>query len=581
MEKVVGGDLVAAMLADEGVDTVFGIVDGTYLGLLAGLEKHGIRLVAPRHETSAAHMAGAYARTTGKLGVCIASNGPGVANVLPGVAVENAEGNRVLLITSSRRQGITYPDRGGTYQYFDQVAVTRPMTRWAGTAPSVDRIPEMMRRAFRSAWHGRPGVVHVDVPENVLNSPWEIAGGWRSEPGGYRRVHPVTAPPDLVERAAAMLMESERPLIHAGSGVIHAGAFDALQRAAEALAAPVVTSWGARSVVPDTHPLVLPVPAIEVVNGARSSADVVLVVGSRVGETDWWGKPPYWGRPEEQRVIQVDLDEDVLGVNRRTSMAVHADAGTFLEALTEAVKRGGSELSDARKRWAADLTGRRDEALKELAAVLDHDSEGVSSAHVASEARKVFDDDAIVVIDGGNTAVWANFFHEVRHPNTILSTFKFGMLGAGSGQALGAKAAMPNRQVYCITGDGAMAFHAQEVETAVRQKLPVIWLVLADRQWGMVKLTQQVGLPSIRQEMGSEAEGTIAADLEEIAFDELARAMGAHGERVRKNDELEPAIRRAIDSERPAVIHVDVDPGLHLFAPGLQTFKDMHQEPAG
>src|SRR5690606_30201623 len=164
----------ARMLAAEGVDTVFGIIDGTYFGLYSSLPGVGIDLVSPRHETSAMHMAGAWARLTGRLGVAIASNGPGVANALPGIAVENGEGNRVLLITSSRRTGIGSPDRGGTYQYFDQVGVTRAMTKWSGHVPTRDRIPEMLRRALRLSWRGRPGVVHLDVPEDVLNGVAEL-----------------------------------------------------------------------------------------------------------------------------------------------------------------------------------------------------------------------------------------------------------------------------------------------------------------------------------------------------------------------------------------------------------------------
>ena len=135
-----GGDLIARMLRAEGVEVVFGIIDGSYFGLYSSLGRHGIRLVTPRHESTAAHMAGAYARLTGRLGVCIASNGPGAANVLPGIAVENGEGNRVLVITSWRRAAIVGPDRGGTYQYFDQVGVTRPMTKWTGAAMSFDRV---------------------------------------------------------------------------------------------------------------------------------------------------------------------------------------------------------------------------------------------------------------------------------------------------------------------------------------------------------------------------------------------------------------------------------------------------------
>ena len=181
MAGILGGELVARMLRAEGVEIVFGIIDGSYFGLYSKLAENGIRLISPRHETTA-HMAGAYARMTGKLGVCIASNGPGVANVLPGVAVENGEGNRVLLISSWRRTGIVNPDRGGTYQYFDQRAVMKPMTKWSGAAEAYERIPEVMRRAFRISYRGRPGVVSVTVPEDILN-------------GAFDSVPPVLAPP--------------------------------------------------------------------------------------------------------------------------------------------------------------------------------------------------------------------------------------------------------------------------------------------------------------------------------------------------------------------------------------------------
>src|SRR5680860_1112540 len=158
---VTGGYVIAEMLKAEGVEVVFGIVDGTYLGLCTALRELGIRIITPRHETSAGHVACAYARRTGRLGVCLASNGPGVANALPGVAAENGEGNRVLLLTSSRRTGITYPDRGGTYQYFDQTGVISGMAKSSQAVSSFARIPELMRRAFRYSWSGRPGVVHV------------------------------------------------------------------------------------------------------------------------------------------------------------------------------------------------------------------------------------------------------------------------------------------------------------------------------------------------------------------------------------------------------------------------------------
>jgi acetolactate synthase-1/2/3 large subunit len=202
---------------------------------------------------------------------------------------------------------------------------------------------------------------------------------------------------------------------------------------------------------------------------------------------------------------------------------------------------------------------------------------------VASICREVFDDDAILVADGGNAAIWANLYHEIRAPHSLLSTYKFGMLGAGIAQTLAARVACPDRQVYCIIGDGAMGFHPQEIETAVRNNLAVVFLVLCDKQWGMVKVNQEFAIDPKRTltEGGLGPGETINTDLGEIRFDQLAESMGAHGERVRESGELKPALERSLASGRCAVIHVDVDPVAHKFAPNLATFKEMHAEPQG
>ena len=581
MTQMVGGEALARMLAAEGVEVVFGIVDGTYMGFFASFEKHGIRMVSPRHETSAAHMAGAYARLTGKLGVCMASNGPGVANILPGIAVENGEGNRVLVITSSRRTPISYPDRGGTYQYFNQTGVTRAMTKWSGAVPSFDRLPEFFRRAARISWTGRPGVVHLDVPETVMNGVFEADSIDLRPPQAYRRTEPVEASSSQVARAAELLRSAERPHIHAGSGVLHAHASDDLEQLAESTGAPVTTSWAGRGALPDNHEQLLPIWAMEPINKARSEADVVLVIGSRLGETDWWGKPPYWGKPDEQKMIQVDIDEEILGLNKATELAIVADAGTFLPALAAELKR--SSLSDERlqanRARAAGLAEAVGKVRAQLDMALQNTASPMHSAQVPAACQRFFGDDTVHVFDGGNATVWASFFSEINRPDTLLSTFKFGMLGAGVSQALAGQIAKPDSKVVCIIGDGAMGFHFQELETALRNELPVIYLVLCDKQWGMVKLTQSIALGMLRPAIQTDQQGTINADFEEIQFDKVAEAMGCHGERVSDPTELEAALQRCVDSGKPSVIHVDVDQNMHLFAPGLQEFKAMHQEP--
>jgi acetolactate synthase-1/2/3 large subunit len=585
--KTTGGAVIAQMLREEGVGTFFGIIDGTYTQLFANAIRLGMRMITPRHEATAAHMAGAYARLTGRLGVCLASNGPGVANMLSGACVEHAEGNRVLLITSCRRTPIVYPDRGGAYQLFDQVGVIRNMAKWSCSVPSSARIAELMRQALRACYEGRPGLVHIDVAENLINGECPEVPILKSYQ--YRRMDPIEPPPTAIERAAEMLAEARCPMIHAGSGVIHALAFNELAELAELLHAPVTTSWAARGVLPETHPLSMTMIHLEAVNRVRNEADVVLCLGSRLGETDWWGKPPYWASPSRQKLIQVDIEERAIGRTRPVDLGVVGDVKVFMKRLTETLlARKAALVSEERRAWTAGCAKELAEDRARLDRRLVDKGSPMITAHVGRICRAYFDDPSVAVFDGGNTAVWANFFHQVRTPNTLLTTNHMGHLGAGIGQALGAAAARPDRAVYCIIGDGAMGFHCQEIETAVRSGLKPIFLVVADKQWGMVKINQSFALKFYKSlwkfkvaGKALEPEETYNTDLSEIQWDKLAESMGAYGERVADPEKLTGALERSVASGKCAVIHVDVDPVKHMMAPGLIHFKNMHQEPKG
>jgi acetolactate synthase I/II/III large subunit len=587
MAEITGGEIIARMLLAEGVEKVFGIVDGTYFGFYSALHRLGIEIVTPRHETSAAHMAGAYARLTGRLGVCMASNGPGVANLLPGLVVEQAEGNRVLAITSARRPGIMYPDRGGAYQCFDQAGVIGAIAKWSAAASSFERVPELVRKALRRSFEGRPGVVHLDVPENIMNGKFKAKPAFL-EPHRYRRSAPATPTAEQIAAAANILMSADQPMIHAGSGIIHANAFDALRRVAELLQAPVTTSWAARGVLPETSPLAAPMPHVKLNHRIRNDADAVLIVGSRVGETDWWGKPPYWRAPAEQKTVQIDIDEEMIGLNKPVDLALVADARRTLELLADEVERRNNDPANAAR------LERRRARVAEYGKAMQDDRAGwdkaledfrvpMHPAHIGAVCDEVFPEDTVLVADGGNATIWAMFYHQVRKPNTVLSTFKFGMLGAGLGQAIGAAIARPGKPICCIIGDGAMGFHPQEVETAVRNKAQVIFIVLCDKQWGMVKMNQQFMLRPFKtmlfKSLGPEE--TIKADLGEIEFDKMAQAMGAYGARVSDPRQLKSALEKALATGGCAVIHVDVDPVKHMWAPGLIHFKKMHEEPKG
>jgi acetolactate synthase-1/2/3 large subunit len=583
MAEITGGEVIARMLQKEGVEKVFGIIDGTYFGFYSALHRLGIEIVTPRHETSAAHMAGTYARLTGKLGVCMASNGPGVANLLPGLVVEQADGNRVLAITSARRPGIMYPDRGGSYQCFDQSGVIGKIGKWSAAVSAFERIPELVRKALRKSYEGRPGVVHLDVPENIMNGKFKAEIAYWA-PSQYRQTDALSPTPEQVRRAADILIMAAAPMIHAGSGVIHSGAFDALARVAELLQAPVTTSWAARGMLPETSPLAITMPHVKLNHQVRNDADAVLILGSRLGETDWWGKPPYWRKPSEQKTIQVDVDGDMIGLNKPVDLAVLADAKRFLELLADELEGRTAQIQKEAHRnriagYAKTMREDRagwDKALADMAIPMH-------PAHIGSVCREVFPEDSVLVADGGNAVIWAMFYHRVTVPNTVISTFKFGMLGAGMAQAVGAALARPGKPVCCIIGDGAMGFHSQEVETAVRNKAQVVYIVLCDKQWGMVKMNQQFMLRPFKTMLFKhlDPDETIKADLGEIEFDKLGQSMGAHGERVSDPAQLKPALQRALATGKCAVIHVDVDPVKHMWAPGLIHFKKMHEEPKG
>jgi len=583
MAEISGGEIVARMLQQEGVEKVFGIIDGTYFGFYSALHRLGMEIVTPRHETSAAHMAGTYARLTGKLGVCMASNGPGVANLLPGLVVEQAEGNRVLAITSARRPGIMYPDRGGSYQCFDQSGVIGKIGKWSAAVSAFERVPELLRKALRKCYEGRPGVVHLDVPENIMNGKVKAEIAYWA-PSQYRQTEALSPSADRVARAADILIAATAPMIHAGSGVIHAGAYDALRRVAELLQAPVTTSWAARGMLAETSPLAITMPHVKLNHQVRNDADAVLILGSRIGETDWWGRPPYWRKPSEQKTIQVDIDGDMIGLNKPVDLAVLADAKRFLELLANELERRHAEIkTEARRARVAgyakvmqqDRAG-WDKALADMAIPMH-------PAHIGAVCRELFPEDSVLVADGGNATIWAMFYHQVTVPNTVISTFKFGMLGAGMAQAVGAAIARPGKPVCCIIGDGAMGFHSQEVETAVRNQAQVIYIVLCDKQWGMVKMNQQFMLRPFKTMIFKhlDPDETIKADLGEIEFDKLGQSMGAYGERVSDPAQLKPALQRALAAGKCAVIHVDVDPVKHMWAPGLIHFKKMHEEPKG
>lgn len=562
MAEMTGGELLLRSLHAEGVKQVWAIPDGTYMIFLEALERLepelGVELLVPAHEAAAAHAADAMTRVTGAPAVVMACAGPGAANLISGVLCAQDEGSPLIAITTTRRSDIAYPHLGGM-QVLDQMAYYKPAVKWSAQVNHWKRIPDIVRHAFRAAMAGRPGPVHIEIPEDLLvqrdDAPdslvWaEAQHGWAARP---------SADAHLVRKAAQLLAGAKTPMIHCGGGTQRSGAGDEVRALAEYLGMPVTTGAGSRGIVPDGHPLVAqPVsPASAMV---KQMADVVLAVGTRFGELDFWGRPPLWGDPSKQATIQVDADSRNIGLNRRVDVGLVGDAKAVLAQILEAVR----ELTPARPQYAGrDAVEAADRKWRDEmdARVADMERRPMVPGQVFTVVSDFFPPDAVAAIDGGNTCVWAAHYLKVRYERSMLWTSNAGHLGTGLPFAIGAKLAAPERTVYCVTGDSAFRFNMQELSTAVRYGLPIVTVVAVDGAYGMEKSAQA-------RVWGREA-AWFGSEHAPARYDQVAVAMGCHGEYVDRAADLAPALQRAVESKRPAVIHAAVDPVENTNPPGL------------
>jgi acetolactate synthase-1/2/3 large subunit len=564
MTEITGGELLLKCLKEENVSAMFGVLDGSFNPFLAKLDEYGIRFINARHEAAAAHMAGAYARIRGEPAVVVGGIGPGAANMVSGIVTAYAEGSPLIAITSQRRRNIIYPDRGGSFQNVDLLGLYGSVTKWSAGIRQWRRLPELIRRAYREATSGRPGPVYLEIPEDVMRGRGDPATVDIWSPARYRAGKPGAGDPAFIAQAAEMLAGAERPLLHAGVGVSWAAAWDEFLALADHLAAAMTTSLGARGVVPEDHPRYFHPLDRDALETARTEADVVLVVGGRLGELDNWGRAPSWGDPARQKVIHVDKDPASIGLNRPIDLGIVGDARAVLAAMLTAVKeRTGPRQEHAGFESYRALT---QEWQTQLENALQTGADGVNPGQMVKTVRDFFPRQAITVMDGGNTSLWCASFNPILAPRSYLYTAKFGHLGTGLPYAIGAKLAAPDRPVYLISGDGAIGFNIQELETARRYNVAITVVVSCDQGWGMERSSQ----------MFAQLGDLVECDFHpETRYDLVAEAFGCYGEKVDQLEQLRPSLERATASGKPALIQVMVDPMANLAPPGLLEFGSM------
>jgi acetolactate synthase-1/2/3 large subunit len=569
MAQMTVAELLVHCLEAEGVDMVAGIIDGAHVPLIVQLDRRGIRYVNTHHEEAAVHIAEGYARITRRPGVVIGNPACGTGNMLAGVMSAHGEGHPIVAIGTTRNPIKAVPNRGGAWQAADTESMARPIAKYSETVRQWQRLPEMMRAAFRAAATGRPGPAFLQIPDVLLAMEFDADDAPPIYPAEKYRVTGLGAgDPSVIRKAAELLANSERPYIHAGKGVLWADGSAELVALGEHLAAPMTSTVGARGVIPEDHAQCLHPLDMEGGALARREADVLLIVGARLGEYDGFGMPPLWGDPSTQTTIHIDCDPMSIGLNRPVDLAVVADARAALAALLEAVKGMRGPRSDVSGK------AKRDEAAagtmeRVLAYLGEEGTTGVNPGMMVVTVRELFPPETITVLDGGNTTLTSVVYHPILRPHSFLLSVKMGYLGTGLPFAIGAKLAAPERPVCLITGDGAIGFNLMELETAAREKLPIVVVVAVDSAWGMEK--------SAFYGQGFEAKDWAKSGIElaPVRYDLAAQALGCHGEMVDAIDQLRPAIERGIASGQPAVIHVQVDQRLNTMPPGLEQFGAM------
>lgn len=558
MATIKGGELLLKCLVEENVRVIFAVPDGAYNSVLGKLKEYGVRLVPPRHEAAAAHMADAWSRVTGEPGVCMAGAGPGTANLLSGIITAHAEGSPVLAITAQCPSTAIYPDRGGVFQFANQKTLFEGATKWNAVVSDPRRIPELVQKAFRIATSERPGPVQLDIPEDVMGADVEEAG---VEPRQrYRLTRPAAADQALLKEAAALLVEANLPVIYAGGGARHSGAWAELRRLAEHLACPVLPSTSARGLLPDDHPLCF-MPLSTGGMSLRREADVVLMVGAELGQHENYGRPPIWGLPEQQKIVQVDTDLEAIGRNRPVDLGLLGDAKATLTGLIEEVEA----ITEARPpSERLDEFRHQNEQWERNLASLAREGKPVHPAKLMMEVRDFFPRDGILVMDGGNTSLYCFQYCRVYEPRSHLWTSNFGHLGVGVPYAIAAKLANPDRPVVVVTGDSAFGLNIQELETAFREKVPFICVVSCDYRWGME-------VPGQIKAFGPG--NLIGVDHSKARYDQVAKGFGCFGAYVDDPAEIRPALEAAVQSGLPAVIQVVVDQDANVYPPGLVEFQ--------
>lgn len=539
MASIRGEQIIGQAFKNEGVETIFFMMGGPTSGTAASCLAHGMEGIYVRHEQAAAMMAHAYARVTGKPGICITPSGPGTANAVTGLANAWADSAPIVAIGGAAPMRATTLD---AFQEMDQVAMMKPVVKAAYRVDMVQRIPEYVSIAFREAMDGKKGPVYLDLPGDILAGKVEEDSLYW--PHQYRVESRPAGDPALIRRAVALLRQAARPIIVTGSGVLWADASRELRQFVETTGIPFYTTPQGRGVVPEDHPRAFP--------AARSlafrEADLVLVIGARANSMLSFLRPPRFS--PEAKFININLDGRSIGHNRGVEVGIPGDAKLVLQQLTE--EASGKFDGAQETAWVAQLAAKQRSNEERSAPLLHSEAVPVHPLRLCRELREVISRDTILVVDGHEILNFARQSIPIYDIGTSLNAGPHGCMGVGVPFGIGAKAARPDKPVLVLSGDGAFGWNGMEMDSAIRHNLPIVVVVsnnagFTSRQTGRATASN-LGMGNVGRELGHQR------------YDKVVEALGGYGEFVENPADIRAALERAIASGKPALVNVCTDP---------------------
>ena len=546
--KLNGSEIIIECLKEQGVDTVFGYPGGTILNVYDALYKHSdeIKHILTSHEQGASHAADGYARATGKVGVCMATSGPGATNLVTGIATAYMDSIPLVAITANVAKNMLGKD---SFQEIDIAGVTMPITKHNFIVKHVEDIAPTLRRAFEIAKTGRPGPVLVDITKDATAPNVEIEFT-KEEPKKIERSTKTIKEEDL-KKAAELINESKRPYIFVGGGAILSGAKDELKEFADLTGAPVCDSLmgkGAFNGEDERYTGMIGMHGTKTANFGVNKCDLLIAVGARfsdrvTGNTSTFAK--------NAKILHIDVEAAEVNKNVKTEASVIGDAKEVLKRLNKMIEKKDTKewleiIADFKKKYP-----------------LTYNKEILTGPFIIEKINEITKgENVIITTEVGQHQMWAAQFFKYKEPRMLVTSGGLGTMGYGLGASIGAKMGMPEKTVVNIAGDGCFRMNMNEIATAVRYNIPIIQVVINNHVLGMVRQWQTLFYDK-------RYSNTILND--SVDFVKLAEAMGAKGILVTKKEEFEGAFREALSAGRPVVIECQIDSDDKVFpmvAPG-------------